>query len=336
MTDGNLEPKPVILIISSKRDGHISWVSRYIDAANHRWVRINTEDFSKNVELSVNPVSGTGSVLILDSQQHFNLEDVSAVWYRKPDPFDLSHFSLDAPSLEYIEAEFNELLQGIYALQKDVLWINNPLTSRVTHRKMLQLKIADSVGFITPRTLVTNRIEDALRFAEEVNWDLAVKSLGTISVTKSQNDADIQYGIFTRRIGKDEILALKDKIPYMPTLFQAYVEKEYELRITCVGQKVFACKIDSQSNDLTKEDMRFDTQNLGHEICQFPEIEYKLLAYLEKCNLNFGCFDFAFSKNGEFVFFECNPNGQWLWIEELTNAPISEAVANLLMQSGTA
>jgi hypothetical protein len=34
----------------------------------------------------------------------------------------------------------------------------------------------------------------------------------------------------------------------------------------------------------------------------------------------------------EYVFLECNLNGQWLWIEFETGFKISEAIANLLMK----
>ena len=103
-------------------------------------IRLNTEDVPRNVVLTVNPALATGSVNVLDSGREFGLDEVRAVWYRKPDPLDLSHFAIDKPSLDYIEAESSEILQGLYALMQKATWINNPLT-----------------------------------FAEAVGWDLAIK-----------------------------------------------------------------------------------------------------------------------------------------------------------------
>jgi len=34
--------------------------------------------------------------------------------------------------------------------------------------------------------------------------------------------------------------------------------------------------------------------------------------------------------NGNYYFLECNPNGQWLWIEEDIGLPISKAIADYL------
>ena len=46
--------------------------------------------------------------------------------------------------------------------------------------------------------------------------------------------------------------------------------------------------------------------------------------------LNFGCFDFIVTPAREYVFVECNPNGQWLWIETATGMKISDALADAL------
>ena len=198
---------------------------------------------------------------------------------------------------------------------------------------MLQKKIAHSLGFKVPKTIITNNIQHATEFAESVSWNLAVKSLGSLSVSNIQGRINTQYGMFTRKISKDEFYLLKNKIPYMPTLFQEYIAKEYELRITCVDKKIFPCKISSQDSELTSEDFRFDTRLSKHELYKCPEIEPLLLSYLNYFGLNFGCFDIAYSKQYGYVFFECNTNGQWLWIEEMTGAPIGKAIADYLINT---
>src|SRR5450432_2660245 len=76
--------------------------------------------------------------------------------------------------------------------------------------------------------------------------DLAIKSLGAISVMHEQPGQMLQYGIFTRRISDAELKEHCDKIGHMPTLFQDFIEKESELRITCVGDQAFACEIQAR------------------------------------------------------------------------------------------
>jgi glutathione synthase/RimK-type ligase-like ATP-grasp enzyme len=47
--------------------------------------------------------------------------------------------------------------------------------------------------------------------------------------------------------------------------------------------------------------------------------------------INFGCFDIIKSTKGEYVFLECNPNGQWLWIEKIIKIGIARALAHMLL-----
>ncbi len=55
----------------------------------------------------------------------------------------------------------------------------------------------------------------------------------------------------------------------------------------------------------------------------------KCLLFLQHFNLNFGCFDFIVDKNGNYIFLECNTNGQWMWLEEEAKLPISAAIAQI-------
>ena len=61
-----------------------------------------------------------------------------------------------------------------------------------------------------------------------------------------------------------------------------------------------------------------------------PEIETALKTMLTQYGLRFGAFDMIVTPDGEYVFLELNPNGQWLWIETITGAPMSRAIADLL------
>jgi hypothetical protein len=53
---------------------------------------------------------------------------------------------------------------------------------------------------------------------------------------------------------------------------------------------------------------------------------------LELIDMPAGYFDFAVTAEGVPIFLEMNPNGQWLWMEQLTGYPISEAIAKALVR----
>lgn len=325
----------MILIITSKHDSHVASVACHFEDAGVAWVRLNTEDFADNVELTLSPAEGDGTFLIRDSGRTVALKDVRAVWYRKPEPVNVSRFAAcDAGTLDYIQAEFTEILLGLYSLLLHVKWINDPFTTRIAHRKMLQLRTAAEVGFATPKTIITNNTDTALAFARSLPGDIAVKSLGAITVTQPSDDGSaIQYGLFTRRLSLTELESVKDAIHHQPTTFQEFIEKQYELRITCVGSRCFPCRIESRGGDLTADDYRFDTTGLVHTVQQCPDLEDRLHSYMKAFGLNFGCFDILVTKTGESVFLECNPNGQWQWVESMTGLPIGEAVAQELISA---
>ena len=93
---------------------------------------------------------------------------------------------------------------------------------------------------------------------------------------------------------------------------------------------VFSAKIYPLS-EKAKIDFRTDYNNLKHEIFKLPkDIEKKLLVINKYYNLNYSAVDLIEDKNGNIYFLEINPNGQYLWIEEVLGLPISSAIASFL------
>ena len=55
------------------------------------------------------------------------------------------------------------------------------------------------------------------------------------------------------------------------------------------------------------------------------------MVLVRRLGLAYGAIDLVLTPDGRYVFLEINPNGQYLWIEQLTGLPISEAIAEWLM-----
>ena len=51
---------------------------------------------------------------------------------------------------------------------------------------------------------------------------------------------------------------------------------------------------------------------------------------MARLGLRYGAVDLRRTPDGRYVFFEVNPAGQWLFVEERTGLPITERVAALL------
>jgi hypothetical protein len=51
---------------------------------------------------------------------------------------------------------------------------------------------------------------------------------------------------------------------------------------------------------------------------------------MDSFGLNFASLDMIVTPDGEFVFLELNPNGQWLWLEYELGLPLVASMADLL------
>ncbi|MGU3291499.1 MvdC/MvdD family ATP grasp protein [Williamsia sp. M5A3_1d] len=327
--------EPKVLAITSQPDTHLNGVLRELAAGGLEMIRLNSDDLFTNCVVDLTPADGSGRISIIDSGQSFEIEDVVAVWYRKPETPSIAHLAVDEfAEKQFFEAEAYEAMLSIYSVLQDVPWINNPLTTRLAFRRFHQLRVAKTLGFRTVRSRFSNDEDAVLDFAEGIQGPVALKSLSSLSVSRvADSNIEImnQYGILTRTIDQRELLALRASIGAMPTFVQEYIDKSADLRVVCVGREVFACRIDSQVDDLTRLDFRIGTKRLSHEIIDLPDqLIVKIQMFLERLNIEFGCFDFLEDGDREPYFLECNPNGQWLWIEQQTGAPISSAVAKHL------
>lgn len=121
-----------------------------------------------------------------------------------------------------------------------------------------------------------------------------------------------------------------DGVKFAPGIYQARIAKYRDIRVTIFGEKIFAVAIDSSSTKSV--DVRRDLLNLEHTPIILPEqLEISCRLIMKKYNLLYGAIDLIETKDGEYLFLELNPNGQWGWIEKKTGLPLSNALADLLI-----
>ena len=82
-------------------------------------------------------------------------------------------------------------------------------------------------------------------------------------------------------------------------VFQEYIDKDFELRITIVGDNIFPIKINSQINKATQFDWRKDQLNIEYELFKLPkEIKNKLLKLHKEFKIFYGAYDFIVNPKG--------------------------------------
>jgi glutathione synthase/RimK-type ligase-like ATP-grasp enzyme len=303
----------MILIITHKTDFTADFVINKLNHNSIKYKRFNCEDIlNYNCSVRINEKLNY-SIL---HENRFN-----AVWFRRTQLPEIS----DLPVNEkiYILNEIDSLINNLFAII-DTKWVSHPLFVYKAEDKLFQLKVARDLGFEIPDTLITNSKEELKSFYYEQNGRIIVKP---ISQTRIENKETPSF-IFTNKITREQIDKL-DNFDLTPCIYQKEIEKEYELRVTVVGDNVFSAAIDSQSDSETKIDWR--KKKLTFYKIEIPKpLEYLCVEIVKKLNLSFGAIDLIKSKDGHYIFLEINPNGQWAWIETQTGLNISEAIMNEL------
>ncbi|HBB65351.1 MAG TPA: hypothetical protein DCZ84_01770 [Candidatus Vogelbacteria bacterium] len=320
-----------LLIITSQADSHADYLMHKLIDKGITVVRLNTDDFSNH--LSVTYSIGNGhhiTITLPDSRSiSFTPHDITAVWYRKPF---LSRFDCTGQSTvtAFAGREIESYLADLISCLGHVKWINHPYANKTAENKIGQLRLAEQIGLRIPKTLITNdptRAGDFLRCFPQQGIVYKTLSNPFISETTSAFRS-----VFTSKVKMSP--EIEQSIKVAPCLFQEYIEKAYELRVTVVGQQVFAARILSQEHTQTSTDWRHrqDEVTLKHEVeILKSDVEQACVQIVKQLGLVFGAIDLIVTLDGKYVFLEINPNGQWLWVEHLLGLHISEALIEELI-----
>lgn len=316
----------MILIITRKDDVHADIVAKKLTDMGEGFFRLNTD----SVHLYETTLS-TGSMFIRNTVtgNKICLEDIRSVWLRRRSFPEGTNVVAEYKS--FMEEEWLNFYRNISCPLKNKFWINHPFAIENAKGKLTQLDVARSVGFLTPDTLYTNSITDLLAFKEKYGKCIYKPHDG--GVISSTTDKMVYTNIVP-----DEFYRNPDtekRLRICPGIFQPYIEKSYELRVTVVGKQIFATKIDSQKSPRTMVDWRkYDFRNVPHTTEELStEEELRCVEITKRLGLVFGAIDMIVTPEKMFYFLEINANGQWAWIEALTGQPISREIANLLVQS---
>ncbi|MFE7115683.1 ATP-grasp ribosomal peptide maturase [Streptomyces sp. NPDC057654] len=244
------------------------------------------------------------------------LGDVRALYYRRPSGFAFPRLNTQDTRFAVLQARFG--LGGVLASLPGCLYVNHPNRIGDAEYKPAGLAAAAACGFSTPQTLITNQPDDARAFIKE-HGPVIFKPL---AVPLYLVDGKSQ----TVPVAEVDASEVDESIAGTMHLFQTRVDKAADVRVTVIGERIFAVRIDSGLLD-----WRTDYSTHTYTSITAPRtVERALHAYLRHFGLVFGAFDFALSESGEWTFIECNPSGQWAWMEPPTGLPMTAALADLL------
>jgi glutathione synthase/RimK-type ligase-like ATP-grasp enzyme len=324
----------MLLIVTEQFDPHADFVEPALDERGIPWRRFHLGDFPADVSAGIEINGNVDGTLNLPGEP-ISLRDIHAVWYRRTEKIKLPA-DLDEGDSLLIERETRAFVQGLWRLLDRVRWVSNPEAVRQASCKAEQLVRAPKFGFRVPPTCISNDPKYVRAFLDRLGQETEViyKPHTPIMIDQAEGKKGVVYTTRLDQRARERL----DEIRLTPGIFQAYIPKRLELRVTVVHDAVFACAIDSQSVAETQTDWRAhrwgDASTYPrHEAFALPEqIADACRNLVSSYGLMFGAIDLILDPAGQYHFLELNPNGQWAWIQQITGQQIREKLCSVFQE----
>ena len=319
----------MLLVVTNKSDLACDFLILRLKERRIPFFRLNTEDYGKVFQVNMSLIGGDASYEIEFSGGRLMTEtDIGAVYFRQPVSPDVSADVVESDRI-FARREANELLRSLWRLIDHGKWLNHPKSLWLASNKVEQLTVAQMLGFNIPATCVSASEPTVRRFIETCEGRVICKAVKHGFLRQGRT---VQVAT-TQRIGPEFLNRLRDYAP-VPTIFQEEIAKAFDVRVTVVGDRVFATAIHSQEHPETAVDWRlWDMHDfdLRHEAIRLPSrLEVLCRRITRRFNLRYAAIDLIKTDQGEYIFLELNPNGQWAWIEQKAGHPIRDALIDCL------
>lgn len=327
-----------VLILSYGEDSHARHVTQLLTSRGAEVVVFDATNFPQHGRLSAK-LSPDGAIrrhlrlparpgAAQDEERLVDLDALAAVWFRRPAEPAPDAACTDQTRRQYVQQECAAFTADIWdGLDCRAVPAVDAVT-RYAARKISQLVEAGRLGFELPPTLVTTDPDEFLDFYRAHDGRVITKVLEQLGAYRLDDD----FFRFTEPVSTRDV-GFFEAIRECPVIVQPHLPKALELRVTVVGDRVFAAEIHSQASHHARLDWRRSDRRMTpyarHDLpAATAERCQRLLARLGLC---YGAIDLILTPEGRYVFLEVNPSGQYLWVEKATGLPISEALCELLL-----
>jgi glutathione synthase/RimK-type ligase-like ATP-grasp enzyme len=312
---------PLILAVTHPEDVHAAPVMEAVSRLGGRCLMLDLATLPCQAQVTFSAGRpGRGARLAFADGASVEGAEVGAVWWRRPRPY-VPDAGLSPPVAAYAATQVHTALSGVWG-SLGAGWMNDPWRNERAGHKPAQLAAAEAAGLAVPPTLITSAPAEARAFLEELGERPVIQkplqpTEGSWRPTRLVSEAD------RRRL---------DDLRLAPAILQAYVPGT-DIRVTAAGGRLFATAIDARRT-ASPEDFRPAYAQARVEPCTLPaDVAAGVRALLQDLGLRYAALDFRRTEDGQHLFLEANPTGQWLFLEERTGQPITRAVAEALVEA---
>ena len=322
----------MILIISKEKlEISTEEIIDWIDHFGGKFVRINGDEFSRNGNLDISLINSELKIKYKDFE--IPLNEIDIVWYRRwhdrnyETIFNNSEidYSIIDQLILYQSSNDKILKELLFHHLDKKKWLSHPSNSSLN--KIEVLIEASKVGLQIPITKICSSKEELFKFycthKEIISKDLHNPLFF--------DDNSFYYSSITNKISKNKILKLPKH--FSASLFQKLVIKKYEIRTFYLDKKCYSMAIFSQNDKQTKIDFRNYNDEKPNRYVPYNlplEIDQKIIKLMQNLNLITGSVDLIKDIDGNYIFLEINPVGQFGMVSEPCNYYLEKIIAEYL------
>lgn len=248
-----------------------------------------------------------------------NPRDLGLIWWRRPGGVawrqtkQLVPDVSDEAAIDIIKNDCLASFQGILFSEFEGKWVSDPDSSRRAENKLLQLQAAKQVGLRIPRTLISQNPAVIRDFC-------AQQSTIVKTVAGTTKTALMAQPVTEELLIADRMLMLS------PAIYQEQILGENHLRIQVFGEDIHAVLL-----TCPEIDWRVHLDQVSVEYYPLPnDIQDQLIRFTKLMNLEMGIFDMKFDLQGNLYWLEVNPQGQFLFLEGMSDIPLGEIFSRYL------
>ena len=258
-----------------------------------------------------------------------NLNSNSYFWYRRG-KFNFDFANSKILNINMYEDNIKPILE----------FVNNGFSRNSINKfndnfkeKLEMLQASIDLGLNIPDALITSDAIELNKFIKKYKKVIA-KPISNPSHTVEFEKNKFSIGNQTKLLTVEDVNG--NHFEFLPSFFQKYIEKKFEIRSFYLKGKFKSMAIFSQQNEKTKIDFRnYDYVRPNRCVPYYlpKSLEKKLHKLMLKLDINCGSFDLIFTPSGKYYFLEVNPIGQFQWLSQNCNYYIERMISENLINT---
>jgi hypothetical protein len=307
-------------IVTIRNDLHALAVSKSLeDRHGVKCDVIEADSLADTGALDWSPEDPNAGVLPNRNGGLVSIGSLDLVWWRRffYDQIVLPADVSDPTAIDVITGDCRVSAMGVMLSDFRGAWVSHPDATRRAENKLVQLRAARGAGFRIPKTLVSQNPTRIREFAASQGGKIVVKSL-----------TNTNHAALTAAVVTEEVLSVDRALRLSPAIYQELIPGTRHLRVHGFGDEFHAALITCEQLD-----WRYHLADATIEEYTLPQsVRSALSKVLRTLGLRMGIFDLKITASGELVWLEVNPQGQFLFIEGLSDMALTNRLADFLVR----